>query len=187
MVIGVCVDFREPYHFLGVYSLTVNHSRNFPVTSAGIKTDAASFQMAAHRLRVVLCFGDFLSKKHLEGLFENPGEVMEVKILFSAVAKSNLTKVVEDFFIVTVYFIAAFHPQQGFYQTADIIPVCFLKLRCTMDEGVTGGHFIACAFHGNTDRFFCCLQECFIIKMHRDKIRIENGGMPHFNGNAIDL
>ena len=56
-----------------------------------------------------------------------------------------------------------------------------------MDEGVTGGHFIACAFHGNTDRLFCCLQECFIIKMHRDKIRIENGGMPHFNGNAIDL
>lgn len=48
VILRILGNLREPYDFLREYGLSVDHCRNLTVGSAGIKADAAAFQVSSH-------------------------------------------------------------------------------------------------------------------------------------------
>ena len=129
--------------------------------------------MTAHGFGVVLAFGYTVNKEYFKRLLKDFGKIMKIKVLYAAVTEGYIVEITEHLLIVTVNFVSAFHPQQRLDKTADVIAVCFLHVRCTVNKSRKCGHFPVCPFHGNADGLFCGFQKCLIEKMQRNKTGVK--------------
>ena len=86
VILGILGNLREPYNLLGEYSLSVDHCRNLTVGSAGVKADAAAFQVSSHGNGGVFGLGNLFGEHDLKVMLIDMGHEIPVELAGSAFA-----------------------------------------------------------------------------------------------------
>ena len=121
----------------------------------------------------ILCLGQRVGIDDLERPFIYIGEVVPVKRL-AAVRTEAFADVIVDIVIAAdVYTPAALHPKYRLDETADIIPIRFEPVRCTVQERANRCHLTAAALHGNADGLFRRCKKGVIELIEREKAAVK--------------
>ena len=151
VVIGVGDRLGEPYDFLAVNGLAVQHGGHLAVRAAGVEADAPAVQVAADGFGALHCLGLFVVGQALDD------ELRLVHLLHKALVKGAGAALAvrgadgRGHVVVAAdaHLEAAPAPQKELDQTVHIIRVGLLHFRRTVDLGLVGTDLAARAFHGD--------------------------------------
>ena len=186
VVIRVLLEFGEPDHFFGVNALAVNHSRNLPVGTAGIKANAAAVHMSTHRLSHFIGLRALLQgqAQNLQGCFIDLMEEGAVKMPRSVRGVVFLQPLSQIGAAAHGYPEAAGGPEQEFDIPLHIPVVGLSHFRGAVDAGVVDRDAALVPLNSDGDGLLGVLQVNFPPDTEGDEGGVQFGGVFHLVVNA---